>query len=177
VRDYFLVEPVMDWHQFPRQLLLWGIICSAAAAPSFLLGCLIQGVRSPAIAGMSAGVACWVLMYAAVASTHVMRLFREKPFVAITFKWVYGIRLAQSLLAIIPPFIAIDMAAGIASTLFSGSILGYDPLSSAHGAPYTGAVGPPTPLIDFLFSYIATLIQGALLNVVLAVLFAWIWCG
>lgn len=142
--------------RFPRQLLVWLIVCTLAAAPSFFWGAELAGFETPAVLGMLTGVALFAFAYAAVASTDRARRFRERPFVERTLKIGYGIRIVQSIASVVPPIMFVDGLVGSVSV----SILAEFGVRSAQ----------PSPLGQYASFLLTTLVQGVLLNAILFVL-------
>jgi hypothetical protein len=76
-----------------RRLILWTIICSVSAAPSFILA----HVRFNRIA-MLVGVALFIAAYTICTSTETFDRFHRRPFVRRTLYIGYGLRLFISML-------------------------------------------------------------------------------
>lgn len=167
--DESIAEPkLMDRHLLVRNFLIWSAVCWAAAAPSFVLGCMVGEMKPPALVGMAAGVFAYVFAYTWVSSTQRMQRFKRRPFVRRTLFIGYGIRIAQSLLSIVPPVVVVDMACGMVALASASSLLGLQS-TTGHGG-FVTAGGP-----SFLLHFTATIIEGALLNVVLFILMLVIW--
>lgn len=137
-------------------LLWWTIICSLAAAPSFVLGCNIDG----AVGGMLAGVATYIIGYTLISLTLTARRLYANRIWRRTIHITYGTRIALSLLSVfafigVPFAMIIDIWSGMVATTVAERIVG-------------GAGG-------FVFAYLATIIEGAILNFVLFVFMMMVW--
>lgn len=162
----------MDWSQFLKQLAIWFVVCAVAAGPSFFLGGVVDNHSAANVLGMLLGVALWVLMYAVVGSTAWATAFRKKPFVLRTLRIGYGLRMVQSLVFIVPFFMIPDLIGGIISVSLTQFLFaGFDPVGNVWSG---GPRGGPAAII-FAFSFVATMIQGILLNGVMAILLLLIW--
>lgn len=150
-----------------RRFGLWLLICSASAAPSFALG---LSVTRGHVAGMAAGVLLFVLLYTAATSTPRFERLYRRPFVRPTMYWGYGARLLLSVSALtaltgmMAPWLSLDMIPGMVAVGVAGAIFGENYFGSGRGAV------PST--MTFLPAFIATCIQGALLNVLVFVFMA-----
>ena len=83
--------------EFPRQLGIWTLICGASAAPSFILALI--GYQQPQhIVAMFLGIACFIVTYAGIACTEVVRRWRRSPRFRRTMRIGYGTRIGLSLL-------------------------------------------------------------------------------
>lgn len=125
-----------------RRLLVWTAVCSIAAAPSF-----IWAAREYDWAGMVCGVICFIIAYTIASGTATAQDWRVRPFVRTTLYIGYITRLTISV--IYPLGLGADLLPGTLSIAFVEALLGID-----HGFA-------PTLLI--------TLVQGTLLNLILAV--------
>ena len=132
-----------------RRLGLCTLICLVSAAPSFL--CAMRQFDERA---MAVGVALFILAYTAVASTAAFERFHNLPFVRRTLYIGYGLRLAASLFY--PVGIAADLFPGVISIEFVENVLGL----KGKGFGATLAI---------------TVVQGTLLNVILAVLMSLVY--
>lgn len=129
-----------------RRLLLWTLVASISAAPSFAIA--VTGGFHPF--AMLAGVACFIVLLTAVTCTQAFDRFQRRPFIRRTLYIGYGTRVVLSLLSAVPPFFGTfpDLFTGIFSIeVVSG--LGIDEQS------FTGTL-------------LITLLQGTCLNVVVA---------
>lgn len=154
----------MDWTRLPKQLVIWITICVVAALPSLFLGSFVVDGHPAGMLGMFTGIALWTVAYALAGSTPFAARLERKPFVKRSIRIGYGIRIAQSLLVLVPPVIAVDMLLGMlsigATKFFMG---GFDP---SHGYGQGSAPGS----LVYLYALIATLVQGLFLNIIMAVL-------
>jgi hypothetical protein len=150
-----------DFHpSYAWAFFRWLVVCGLSAAPSFMWGLSLHS-RVEAIAGMLSGVLLFVLIYTlAECSTFYQRL-RKRNHVAASLKIGYITRIALSILFPIGMFI--DMFVGMFATGISQSLFGYN-------AELLRDMQPGSPLIpsqDFLRVFLTTVIQGALLNILL----------
>ena len=123
-----------------RRFLLWTLLCSVSAAPSFFLA-----QASFDRAAMLCGVGLFILLYTAITSTDFVCRFKEKRFVRRTLYIGYGTRLVISILS--PVGLFLDLLPGMASVEI-GKYLFNDESS-------------------FAGTLAITIIQGAQLNVIL----------
>lgn len=127
---------------FFRHLLVWTVVCSISATPSFLLA---MGEHEPA--PMLCGVALFILAYTLVTSSSAFGRFRHRPCVNTTL-WVgYTVRMLLTL--VFPISFFVDVPLGIASISFVES------------------VGLRTD--SFARTFFITCIQGTLLNLALMI--------
>jgi hypothetical protein len=144
-----------------RRFLLWLLICSVSAAPSFVFA----GLDGANMLGMSAGVLLFVIAYTALTCTAGFQRFYERPYIRSTLRFGYGARLVFSTLAtvvLVAPqesiFILLpDIYAGVLSVTAGSALLGNTPREAVTS--FTGAM-------------LITCIQGALLNGVVFLLMA-----
>lgn len=130
-------------------LCWWTLICSLSAAPSFVLGLSFDN----AVPGMLAGVATFIASYTLLSCTPFARRLYSNRIWRRTIRVGYGTRMALSLfsgLALIGfPFTMLpDMYCGILAVGATNAIVGKDK--------------------GFAFAYAATVIEGVLLNIILA---------
>ena len=126
-----------------RRLVLWTFVCVVSAAPSFL-----WAQREFSREAMAVGVALFILAYTGLTSTERFERFHSRPFVRRTLYIGYGLRLGASLL--FPVGMVVDMWPGIISVGIVEDGLGL----KGRGFEQTLAI---------------TVVQGALLNVILFV--------
>jgi hypothetical protein len=115
---------------FLKQLVIWTIVCSASAAPSFVLA-LAEWDDAADILAMEAGIACFVVAYALVSCTRWAQRLRRRPFATTTLKIGYGTRILLSLSSAIAlggtaAWIAPDLWIGYYSALFVMETLGFE---------------------------------------------------
>jgi hypothetical protein len=132
-----------------RRLLLWTVVCGVSAAPSFLFA--REGFDDRA---MAVGVGLFILAYTVVTSTRAFERFHDLPFVRRTLYIGYGTRLAASIF--FPVGMTADVFPGMISVGLVDNWTGYDPES------FTG-------------TFLITLVQGTLLNVILTAFMAVIY--
>lgn len=137
--------------------LKWLAICAVSAAPSFVLGLILEGANAAAIAGMVCGVLCYVIAYTGFEHLRYVRHLMRDRVVRRTAKIGYGTRIAISVL--FPIGFYLDMFVGLVSVSFGGwfmMLFGRDgPVQEGQG--------------DFLSHFVLTVVQGACLNVILLV--------
>ncbi len=128
--------------RFIPALAIWGIVCSIAALPSFLLA---SGEGFDQL-GMCAGVAVYVVIYAATSSSEPFRR-RWEADRAFSRTVVTGYALRLLLSGIVPVGMACDMLPGM---------IAVDAVASLGFTART-----------FAAAFLTTLVQGFLLNVIL----------
>lgn len=132
----------MDIQSFPRRLALWAVLCSLSAAPSFVWAI---GAYDPA--AMGCGISIFILAYAVASGTTTVARIKSRPFARRTFLIGYITRVGISVTY--PVGMALDMLPGMISKSIVESI-----------------VDRPE---GFLGTLMTTVVQGAFLNVILAV--------
>ena len=152
----------MDAHTLVKNFLIWSLVCWAAAAPSFVFGLMIGDAKVGPVLGMAAGVFTYVLAYTWYSSTDRMQRIKRRPFVRRTLMIGYGIRIAQSLLFFVPGVLFVDLICGAYALQATGWLLN-GPGNVLHFG--TTSAGPSFPT-----HYLATIIEGAMLNVILFIL-------
>lgn len=138
---------------FLLRLLIWTAICCISAAPSFFWALQEYPDREHIIA-MGLGVAIFILAYTIITGTAFVQRLHEQPLVRRAVYIGYGTRIAFSV--IFPLGLALDLACGIVSAFIIGYV-------------FDGPPGRPAPFIAILTW---TLVQGAVLNVVLLIYMA-----
>jgi hypothetical protein len=144
------------WLDIARRALLWTLLCSISAIPSFLFA-----VNTFSFPGMFFGVSLFIVLYTVFTSTPAFLKFREKPFVRRTLYIGYSIRLLVSVF--FPVGMALDMIPGIISV---GIV---EELGGVTGGSRAG------PGADFVATFLITLIQGTILNVLLSLFMLVLW--
>ncbi len=130
---------------------IWTVICSVAAAPSFFLG---MGVTDGEIAGMIMGISIFIGIYSWADLATRSKKWRRDATIRSTLRWTYGVRLVVSIC--FPVGFFVDLMCGFLTVELT-QMLTHQSLTSSrmmHG---------------FQPALLATLIQGTLLNAVLAV--------
>ncbi len=141
--DYALqVAPESRTPRVLRRLLLWSVICIVSAAPSFLFA-----QNEFDTGGMVLGVALFIALYTVATSTDAFERFHARPFVRRTLYIGYGLRLGISI--VYPIGMGADMLPGMLSVGLVENL------------------GLPTR--QFAGTLAVTIVQGAILNVVLSV--------
>ncbi len=125
-----------------RHLGLWTIVCSISAVPSFMLA-----YEEYDIAAMIVGIACFIALLTLITGTSAFARFRRRAFVRPTLYAGYGLRIGMS---VIMPFgVLLDMFPGVIS-------IGLVEALDLRGESFIGTL-------------LITLVQGTLLNIILAV--------
>ncbi len=125
-----------------RRFGLWAGVCSISAAPSF-----IWAANQYDPWAMATGVACFVILLTVATCTERFERFKRRPFVRRTLYIGYGTRIGVSLL--FPLGMFLDMFPGLISTAVAEQLGFNDNL--------------------FIFTLVATLVQGTILNVLLSI--------
>ncbi len=150
----------MKPHSVSNSILIffrWLTVCGIAAAPSFVLGLMLDGDAAEAIAGMVCGVLCFVFAYTLLEHTKMIRKWLTRKTVRRTARIGYGTRIGISV--IFPIGFYLDMIVGIFSVPVSGRIL------ALFGRE--NIIRSPDDVGDFLSHFVMTVVQGAFLNIVL----------
>ena len=138
------------------RLCLWTLVCAASAAPSFLFGAMAFDKPEDIIA-MLLGVLTFILGYTWITGKGWTQRFRRRPFVNRTLRIGYITRLLLSLGALVAPMVlVVDIWCGMLSILI--------------------VAGKVDDEANALQVYVITLLQGIILNMVLAVYMALVWC-
>lgn len=136
-------ELMTSFDRFIVGLIGWGVVCSIAAIPSFV----IATDNNFDQAGMGAGVLVFVVIYAAISSTEPFRRrWQTDRAFAHTVVVGYSLRLLVS--AIVPVGMFLDMFPGMIAVDIVGAM--------------------DFPRTAFVVAFLTTLVQGFLLNVILA---------
>src|SRR5688500_12202871 len=130
-----------DFVRLLRRLALWTLVCVVSAVPSFTWA----GDRFDRGA-MAFGVVLFILGYTALTSTAAFHRFHARPFVRRTLYVGYGVRLALSVA--FPIRMGVDLMPGLLSVRL---------VEESGLAPRS-----------FAGTFATTIVQGALLNVLLA---------
>jgi len=143
-----------------RRLLLWTIICSVSAAPSFIFA-----QQSYSRAAMVLGVCLFIAAYTATTSTAAFARFHRRPFVRRTLYIGYGARLFLSML----------MPIGLAGERWNGFyfVLLPDVLPGVISVGLTRSIGLTEE--SFAGTLATTIVQGTLLNVIVFVFMLVVW--
>src|SRR5688572_17649859 len=104
-----------------RRLLLWTVLCSVSATPSFVLASSSDDFSQ---AAMVVGVLLFIAAYTASTSTDAFERFHNRPFVRRTLYIGYGARMLVSVL--FPYAWAADMIPGIISVGLVQNTLGLE---------------------------------------------------
>ena len=123
----------------------WLLVCSVSAVPSFYLG---TEVSKGQFAAMVLGVLIFAVGYTFLDCKTALRPIRQKRLVSITLRLVYATRMLITVL--FPVGLFVDMFCGILSVGCTEVIFGSSAIRTFPGALFT------------------TLVQGVILNVVLA---------
>jgi hypothetical protein len=143
------------WSDIARRALLWTLLCSISAIPSFLWSRI--GYNDAAIV---CGVCLFIILYTVFTSTPQFLRFREKPFVRRTLYIGYATRILVSV--IFPVGMALDLIPGLIS-------IG---LVESGGR----SIGPSAGITEsFIKTLLITIIQGTILNIILSVYMLILW--
>jgi hypothetical protein len=132
-----------------KSILVWSTVCSISAAPSFVIGTSVVGV--PNLPWMVLGILIFICIYVTADWLSCHWMFRRRVAVRMSLFITYIIRITASI--IFPIALYADIFCGTLSASVLTE-LGYDPIRS---------IGMPGPIV-----LVWTLMQGILLNVVLA---------
>lgn len=136
----------------------WLLICYLCAGPSFFLGFMVTGGTVGAIVGMNVGIFCYVVGYTVFECTSFVQRTLQDRVIRRAATIGYLTRIVFSLFPVLTP---LDMFLGIASTSGGGYVVSlFYPMSGLGSG--MDAFAPA-----LTFSFTATIIQGALMNVVL----------
>lgn len=136
-------DPLPPKPNLLRCFMVWTLLCSVAAATSFVWA--KEDLFDTH--GMLLGVATFIVAYALVAASDVVHVWRSKPFVSRTIKIGYGVRVLVS--AAFPVGMAVDFFPGVIAVKTVGLFF--------------------RPSNGFVATYIITLLQGVFLNIILFV--------
>ena len=140
-----------------RRLLLWTVVCTVSAAPSFVLAGYEHDRGAMALA-----VCLFILAYTAATSTEAFERFHRRPFVRRTLYIGYGARMLISI--IYPVALFPDIFAGMLSLGFVRNVIGLDPHSFAGTFAATCVSGTVLNLIVFAFMGVVYAYQRAFLR-------------
>lgn len=133
------------WQRLPlwaRSLICWSSICVISAAPSFIFGYELSKGQATA---MVLGIATFIVIYVAVDLQTIGGTFRNRPYVSVTLKTTYGLRILQTVL--FPLGVMVDLISGMIATAIYETIAGQNLVNSNS---------PDEP--GFLGTYILTMI-------------------
>ena len=140
-----MVEPETIFRRF----MLWAAICCVSAAPSFA-----WAHEEFHRGAMVLGVALFTIAYTAFTSTERFEQFHRRPFVRRTLYIGYGARMAASI--VFPVGVGMDLLPGMLSVNLVQQGLRLDPHS-------------------FGGTLLTTIVQGTLLNVLLALFMLFVY--
>jgi hypothetical protein len=135
----------------------WFGICTLSAVPSFLVGLAVTGGRWDA---MLVGIFLFSLAYTFADYLTARQSWRKKRLIRRTLRTMYGTRIAITI--IFPVGYFLDVCCGFASLYLTQAITGPE---FASGDQYA----------DFFPTLLTTLVQGAVMNVVLGVYGLLVW--
>lgn len=140
-----------------RQLLIWTVVCSLCALPSFVLAFNVYNQPSQWLA-MIGGVACFIVAYTLVSCTETARRLKRRPFVMTTLKIGYGARIVLSFVAgcglPFVPTVLPDMYIGALSIDFVTNVVGFHDKSTLMVFTTTMLVGAIWNVILLIFMFI-----------------------
>lgn len=137
--------------RFFKHLLIWTLICGAAAAPSFALG----GMMDDTALGMTLGVVLFILGYTFASGSNIARRLyadrRRRRAIQIGFATRVALSMLSALVFLEVGFYFLfpDLLCGAVTAGLAKEVFGRDS--------------------GFAFALLATVLQGVALNVVLAV--------
>ena len=159
--DFLELQPASETESprrhrsLPRCLLVWTVVCTVSAAPSFVWG-LNTVAPSQAIA-MLTGVAIFIAGYTLADFLTQHASWRQSPTTRLTLKIGYATRIAISIL--FPVGGTLDLICGSFSIGLSQQLF-----ATALPGEFGGGNADS---LDFLGTLTITLIQGCVLNLVL----------
>ncbi len=145
--------PVKTPLSVSKLIVRWTLICGISAAPSFFFG---YAVSRHQVAAMLMGIVCFIAIY--VFADHSTRNWpiRKQSIVRRVLVFCYATRIIVSIL--FPIGAVIDMCAGVITfTILDAEALLRQPPSDEPGA------------MTFTTAFTVTIVQGIVLNVILAV--------
>ena len=151
--------PVLNFAGFSRAMFRWCLICGVCAIPSFSLG-MFLGSDLTRVSAMVAGTVCFGVIYGAVDVLHGRKIANSNSRLSKALRIGFITRMGVSI--IFPIGMLIDLFPGMVSLaavqfLFGQSLMTFEPIEL-----------PPTPAVVFASVFVATLIQGLFMNVILA---------
>lgn len=144
--DHGVPQKNMKPPSLRRAAIRWFFICSVSAVPSFLLG---SDVSKGQFGAMVLGVLIFASGYTMLDYQTALTDIRQNRLISITLRIVYATRLLITLF--FPIGMGIDMLCGLLSVSCTQGLFGGQAVETFPGALFT------------------TLIQGAVLNLVLAI--------
>lgn len=127
----------------------WLLVCGLSAIPSLIYGISLTGGR---LAGMILGIFIFAVGYTVVDYRTALRPWRQRRRLRRTLRIAYGTRVLIS--TVIPIGLYLDMFCGLISISLTQSLTGYEVTTSGE--------------MSFGIALLTTLVQGVVLNVVLA---------
>lgn len=135
-----------------RVAVRWFVVCGISAVPSFFFGFL---VTSGQIAGMLLGIFLFAVGYTLIDHSTANWPLRQKRLIRRTLRFTYGTRIAISI--IFPVGMYLDLLCGAVSMGIVNSVF-VDGMEFGSDSQMT-----------FFSTLFTTLVQGCVLNVVLAI--------
>jgi hypothetical protein len=135
--------------------LRWTLVCLIAAAPSFIIA---YSAQQHAPVAMLLGILCFIVAYVWLDYHTHYQVWRRHPFVRRMLVFGYGTRVAISL--VFPVGSAVDLVSGMMAYSVVGMI--FNPNSPE---------GIEKQAVSFGVTFLLTMVQGAILNIILAA-----WC-
>lgn len=156
------LTPVAELEMVPLKLehsiVKWLIICAISGGPSFFYGAMVGEFRLSASLAMLGGIVTFAILYVLLESTEFVRRKLVDRRLRRALWFGYGTRMVIS---IVFPLAFVDVFCGIISVQIGEALFGI-------------AVGPSTEVekangaLVFAQFYFTTLVQGVILNAVLA---------
>ena len=131
----------------------WFFVCTISAVPSFLSGLMVTNGEFVA---MIIGIVIFAIGYTWMDHQTADQAWRRRKIIRRTLRFTYGTRIAISI--VLPVGFYLDMICGIVTISLSQTFVGQE---------FTRIDGGPSP--GFAGTLFLTLLQGVVLNVVLAV--------
>ncbi len=145
-----------------RIVVRWTFVCVISAIPSFVFGLAIT--RQSQILAMCMGIAIFAALYSWLDWRTAATSWRQNKLVRSTLRFTYGTRILISIL--FPVGAYLDVICGMLSTGIVQSITGFSIDPVRRGSPTETAW--MESLEGFFPILLTTLVQGVLLNIVLA---------
>lgn len=146
--DSFERESPVRLRSLYGSLLVWSFVCAVSAVPSFVWG--YSSIAADQMLAMLAGIGVFIVAYTVGDQITQRQPWRQRRETRLALKIGYGTRLGISIIFPIGAFL--DMFCGIISISASSAIF---------GEPFADQTG-------FAFCFATTLIQGTILNIIVA---------
>jgi hypothetical protein len=149
-----------------RSISTWTFICIVSAAPSFFWGW--STVAQEQVLAMLLGILVFIIGYICADQSRFAHRLRQNRNTQIALRFTYGTRIAISVLFPVAGFVdALVGMASISITFTAMQAVGLDPRLSNPTARFDEA--------GFVACFVTTIVQGVLLNCVLAAYGCVVW--